>query len=92
MCEFKYCKGPEACFLRDISPCPGACKSTVPEPSNDNFPRNRSRSRGFVDREALVRALGVDDATLSVQSVMRVQRVSSKLQRALEVMELRRGA
>ncbi|MEM7753592.1 MAG: hypothetical protein AAF230_09275 [Pseudomonadota bacterium] len=80
MCEFKYCKGPQACFLRDISPCPGACSSETVET------RERTRSRGFVDREALARALLEDRASASIQSVLAVERVSSKFLRAVEVM------
>lgn len=80
-CEFKYCKGPHACFLRDISPCPGACGA-----SSESEPEERVRSRGFVDREALARALMEDRAATSVQTVMTVERVSSKFVRALEVM------
>lgn len=80
-CEFKYCKGREACFLRDISPCPGACRSVA-----ETAPRERVRSRGFVDREALARALLEDHPSPSVKSVVTVERVSSKFLRAVEVM------
>ncbi|MEM6387282.1 MAG: hypothetical protein AAF718_13720 [Pseudomonadota bacterium] len=89
MCKFKHCKGPEACFLKDISPCPGACQSNHPEPANIDGPHKRVRSRGFVDRDALARALMEDRAEASVQSVMRVQRVSNKLIRAVEIMSQR---
>ena len=80
MCEFKYCKGPQSCFLKDISPCPGVCQP--PQPANDN----RVRSRGFVDRTALARALVEDRAASSIQTVMRVERISQKMQRAAEVL------
>ena len=83
MCEFKYCKGPHACFLRDISPCPGACKDSSAKPMERT---ERVRSRGFVDRDALAHALIEDRAESSVQSVMTVERISSKMLRALEVM------
>ena len=82
-CEFKYCKGPHACFLRDISPCPGA-SGTRSEGKSES--EERVRSHGFVDREALARALVEDRAANSVQTVMTVERVSSKFVRALEVM------
>ncbi len=87
MCKFKHCKGPHACFLRDISPCPGASKSEAPEPANIDAPHPRARSRGFVDRDALARALVTDRAASSVQSVMTVERVSSKILRAMEILE-----
>jgi len=86
MCKFKHCKGPHACFLRDISPCPGASKSNAAEPANVDAPHQRVRSRGFVDRDALARALVSDRAEVSVQTVMRVERVSSKVLRAVEVL------
>ena len=91
MCKFKHCKGPEECFLRDISPCPGAAKSEAPEPANIDAPHRRARSRGFVDRDALARALLADRASNSVQSVMAVERVSSKIVRAMEVLEKSRN-
>lgn len=87
MCKFKHCKGPEACFLRDISPCPGASKSDAPKPANIDAPHPRAQRRGFVDRDDLARALVTDRATSSVQSVMAVERVSSKILRAMEVLE-----
>ncbi|MEM9426562.1 MAG: hypothetical protein AAGA06_07650 [Pseudomonadota bacterium] len=83
-CEFKYCKGPNACFLKDISPCPGACRSEADEETT--APRDRVRSRGFVDREALARVLLEDHPSTPVQSIMNVERVSSKFLRAVEVM------
>ena len=86
MCEFKYCKGPEACFLRDISPCANARRTFDPkEPANMDRPRNR----GFVDRDALVRALVEDRATASVQSAIAVERVSSKFLRAVDAINQR---
>lgn len=81
-CEFKYCKGPKACFLKDISPCPGTCLSNDETKAH----RDRVRSRGFVDREALARVLLEDRPTSPVQSIMNVERVSSKFLRAVEVM------
>lgn len=86
MCKFKHCKGPEACFLREISPCPGACASEPIEPANIDAPHRRVRSRGFVNRDALARALVSDRAEASVQTVMRVERVSSKVMRAVEIL------
>ncbi|MEL7151806.1 MAG: hypothetical protein AAGK71_13800 [Pseudomonadota bacterium] len=72
--------------MRDISPCPGATKPDTPQPANIDAPHQRVRSRGFVDRDVLARALVKDRAKTSVQSVMTVERVSSKVLRAVEVL------
>lgn len=50
---------------------------------------DRPRNRGFVDRDALVRALVEDRATASVQSAMAVERVSSKFLRAVDAINQR---
>lgn len=86
MCKFKYCKGPHQCFLRDISPCPGACHEGPQEPANIDAPHRRARRHGFVDRDALAHALLEDRASASIQSVLSIQRVSSKVMRAVEVL------
>lgn len=87
MCAFKYCKGPEACFLRDISPCPGAHK---PELHRNELPANVDkpgpRNRGFVDREGLAAALGLSGEADPLRAQMRHLRVTSKIERAMEVM------
>jgi hypothetical protein len=89
MCEFKYCEGPHACFLRDISPCKNASRVFEPKvPANTDRPRRR----GFVDRDALARALVEDRATASVQSAMAVERVSTKFLKAVEAINQREKA
>ena len=89
MCEFKYCKGPDACFLRDISPCKNARRSFDPKvPANVDRPRNR----GFVDRDALARALVEDRAIASARSAVALERVSSKFLRAVEAINQREKA
>lgn len=62
MCEFKFCRGAGACFLKDVSPCPGKC-ATASRPG-----RVRVTSRdlglrydGFLDRDFVIEALGFDD-------------------------------
>ncbi|MEO1536708.1 MAG: hypothetical protein AAFR73_03165 [Pseudomonadota bacterium] len=77
--------------MRDISPCPGAMRPEAPQPANIDGPHARVRQRGFVDRDALARALVEDRATASVQNVMRVERVSSKVLRAVENLGKRSG-
>ena len=87
MCAFKHCKGPEACFLRDISPCPGACKPDLHlNEKVANTDKPGPRNRGFVDREGLAAALGLDGEADPLRAQLRHLRVTSKLERAMEVM------
>lgn len=91
MCAFKYCKGPEACFLRDISPCPGVGQKPSLSELAANDDRPGPRHRGFVDREALAKALGIDGDADPLRAQIRHLRVTSKLERAVEVMGQQRA-
>ena len=84
MCNFKHCKGPHACFLRDISPCPEACVSA----SDADVPQRpqRVRSKGFIDQDALIAALGIDNELSEVAANDNVVRVTSKILRAAETL------
>ena len=87
MCAFKYCKGPEACFLRDISPCPGACKPELSLSERAaNIDRVGPRNRGFVEREGLAEVLGLDGDADPLRAQLRRIRVTSKLERAVTVL------
>ncbi len=93
MCKFKNCEGPHACFLRDISPCPGSRAAETPDTSTAmKVAHLRVVSRGFLDQEELIRALGIDDEPVSEDPEKAVRRVSSKLQRAAEVLGLREAS
>ena len=88
MCAFKYCKGPEACFLRDISPCPGAMKPDLSlSEKAANIDKPGPRNRGFVDRNELAAALGLNGEADPLRAQLRHIRVTSKLERAVELME-----
>ncbi len=86
MCEFKYCEGPHACFLRDISPCPAACKSeaAVPAPSNKNH--------GFVDRDDMISSFEAAERADTLRMQLDKIRVSSKLQRVINLLNQRQSA
>lgn len=92
MCAFKYCKGPEACFLRDISPCPGAWNSQPPANVDTAEHDRGARNRGFVDRDGLAKALGLDGEADPLRARIRHLRVTSKLERAMQMMGQRRAS
>ena len=93
MCVFKHCKGPEACFLRDISPCPGADQKDVSLSARAaNVDRPTEPSKGFVDRDGLAKALGIDGDADPLRAQLRHLRVTSKLERVAELMNQRKAS
>lgn len=94
MCAFKNCKGPEACFLRDISPCPGAWNAQPPanlDIAKSDRPTS-ARNRGFVDRDGLAKALGIDGDADPLRAKIRHLRVTSKLARAMQMIADRKAS
>lgn len=84
MCNFKNCQGPHACFLRDISPCPASMGHEAEETGSEiRRATSRPRSKGFLDRDELIAALGVEDDQATPapanDSDSNVVRISSKI-------------
>jgi hypothetical protein len=79
MCEFKFCAGAHACFLRNVSPCPKAEHVPVtPGGTAETAARLGLRNRGFLDRDQLIAALGIDEVP-QVPAEPRMVRIVSKL-------------
>ena len=90
MCIFKNCQGPHACFLRDISPCPSAVEQET-EAKKTEVRRATSRpiSKGFLDRDELIAALGVEEDDVPApanDANSNVVRISSKILRVAEAL------
>ena len=65
MCEFKFCQGNGTCFLNGSSPCPGRAK----ERRSGSVAAQAARSLGlkydgFLDRDALIAALDLDQSSV----------------------------
>ncbi len=79
--------------MRDISPCPGACKPELSLSERAaNTDRVGPRNRGFVDRDGLAEALGLDGEADPLRAQLRHLRVTSKLERAAEVIAQRKAS
>lgn len=85
MCQFKFCEGAHACFLKDSSPCPAAIQAnsnTAPAQVAAQADRLRLCSKGFLDRDQLIAALGLEGHEPETREPARILRVASKLRYA----------
>lgn len=84
MCEFKYCQGEHACFLRMSSPCPRAKAWAAKARGDDQILVSMSepgqQSKGFLDRNRLIEVLGIEGSD-RVPVEQNVVRITSKLRR-----------
>ena len=78
MCEFKFCAGAHACFLRNVSPCPKSERSNA---TVEPMPTPGGRNRGFLDRDQLIAVLGVEESDPQAAE-QRMGRIVSKLRLA----------
>jgi len=85
MCQFKFCAGAHACFLKDVSPCPSAVLAntdTAPSSVAVEAGRLGLRGKGFLDRDQLIAALGLEDHVPEARDSANIVRIASKLRLA----------
>ena len=85
MCQFKFCEGAHACFLKDSSPCPAqvqANSNTAPVEIVEQVERLGLRGKGFLDRDQLIAALGLEGHEPEPREPARIIRIASKLRYA----------
>lgn len=84
MCEFKFCRGRGACFLSQSSPCPGKCPGISADGAASEAARRIGlKYEGFLDRDFVIEALGLDQSPARPANPAGVLYVVPKVSRAV---------